>query len=193
MRFAAVFALVVGAAATPGWACPPHADFAFAVVSDGDAPGLAAAIDRLGFGGWPGDSVGLVVTGATIAEPLAPLVTISGDRLQGQPATGDVAYAADMAFDYVEGTRFHLHAMYVIGQMSPDARDRLHARARALHVHLAEYDTADQVARPRPRCEAQLVLPDPRPQPRAPSSPSKWPAVALLVAAAYLSRRALRV
>ncbi len=188
--------MVLGVAASPAQACPHHADFAFAVVSDGDAPGLAAALDRLGFGGWPGDSVGLVITGATIAEPLAPLVTISGDRLQGQPATGDVAYAADMAFDYIDGTRFHLHAMYVIGKMSTEARDRLHARARALHVHLAEYDTADEVAQPRPHSAPQLVLPDPRPQPHepaAPSRPSKWPAVVLLVAAAYLSRRALRV
>ncbi len=190
----AAAACVLGLAAAPARACPEHASYAFAVVADGDTPGLAAAIDRIGFGGW-GGGIGLVVTGNTIAEPLGPLVTISGDRLSGQPATGDAEYAAELAMLTADHAGYTMHAMYVIGELSPEARDRLHARARAHHVHLLEYATADEVAQPRPRAtarptsESQVVVPDPR----RPAPVSSWLALLLLGAAAYLSRRALTV
>lgn len=184
---------VLGFAAAPAHACPDQARYAFAVAADGDTPGLADAIDRLSFGSWRGGGVGLVVAGNTVAEPLGPLETLSGSALRTGDATGDAEYAAELAMLAVDHAGYPMHAMIVIGKLDPAARDRLHARAAARHVHLVEYDTADEVGRPRhvhahPRLIARADVVRVAPH-RHPFDLPKWPAFALLGLAALIARR----
>jgi hypothetical protein len=169
-----------------------HAPVAVAFVADPGEAGLVATVDAAGFGGseWPEHSIGVLVTGSSVRY-VGPLAGMTSDPLR-TPGVGTRDDAVDLAIAELERTDLRQRALYVLGpvDMATFSRYREQARRSGIDTYVwpaavnvregeyarkGEYDYITQVLK--------------KPAPTAPHEPRRWPAIALLVAAAALSRR----
>jgi hypothetical protein len=163
-----------------------HAPVAVAFVADPGEAGLVASIDDAGFGGseWPEHSIGVLVTGSSVRY-VGPLAGMTSDPLR-TPGVGTRDDAVDLAIAELERTDLRQRALYVLGPVDMATFSRYREQARRSGIDTYVWPAAAPSLAPR---SLDFARPERQRPPAAPHEPSRWPAVALLLAAAALSRR----
>lgn len=218
VRLATILVVLVSALATRAEAglkltLKVPAPLAVAFASDGDAPGLARALDGMGLGSLAGAGEGIVITGRSLRTTAhQPLTTVNGSVIAAQPVAGGVDDAAWLALAQLEQLSDRRRSLVIVGHLvDDDGRTRLLTRAGSEGIIVREYADAAELAlhdRPWRRYSQARELPAAPPPPppvaspvvgacvAAPSSPARplpqWPAFALLGLAGALALRVSR-
>jgi len=198
VRIALVIASLVLAAQAAN-ACPPaleapcgsptcwHGPVAVAFVAAADEPGLVATIDGAAFGGsdWPEHSVGVLVTGASL-HYVGPLAGMTSDALRGSYVVGTLDDGFTLAAAQLKRIDEPRRVIYIVGDVDMATFSHFREQARRSGIDVYVWSAAPAVVRKGEYEYVTQVLKKPLPY-REPFP--RWPAVALLVAAAALSRR----
>ncbi len=198
VRIALVIASLVLAASAAN-ACPPieepcgsatcwHGPIAVAFVAAADQPGLVATIDNAAFGGpdWPERSVGVLVTGASL-HYVGPLAGMTSDALRGSAVVGTLDDGFELAAAQLERIDEPRRVIYIVGDVDMATFSRYRERARQSGIETYMWMPAPPQAQLGQYDYVTQVLKKPTPFER--HDWPRWPAVALLLAAAALARR----